>query len=132
MLSKMSQRAFIGASCAVGISSVSERRVLVRLLGADHGELGSEPFRELETRLAQGAPLDVFFDLYSAKGATMDVVGSWALWLHRHRDQLGQVSMLTGSVFVRLSAKTVQGFAQLGDKLRLFADPEKFTHALTS
>ena len=125
----MSQRAFIAGTCCVAISRVAERRVLVRLLGQDHGELGSEPFRELEKNLDDG-PLDLFFDLYSAKGATMDVSSRWALWLRRHRDQLGRVSMLTGSTFVRLSANTVQRFSQLGDKVRLYADPREFNGAL--
>ena len=127
----MTQRAFIAASCAIAISRVSERRVLVRLLGADHGELGLEPFRELEKNLDDDAgALELFFDLHSATGATMDVVGSWALWLRRHRARLAGVSMLTGSAFVRLSAKTVQGFSQLGDKVRIYADPAEFAGAL--
>jgi hypothetical protein len=103
--------------------------VLVRLLGQDHGELGAEPFRELEKNLGDG-PLELFFDLYSATGATMDVSSSWALWLRRHRDRLGRVSMLTGSSFVRLSANTVQRFSQLGDKVRLYVDPREFDGAL--
>jgi hypothetical protein len=126
----MSQKAFIAASCCVAISRITERRVLVRLLGKDYGELGLEPFRELEKNLVEGAPLDLFFDLYSATGATMDVSSSWALWLRRHRDRLGHVSMLTGSTFVSLSAKTVQRFSQLGDKVRLYADPAEFAGAL--
>ena len=68
-------RAFVAASCAIGISKVAEGRVLVRLLGADHGELGIEPFRELEKSFVDDGLLELFFDLHSATGATMDVVG---------------------------------------------------------
>ena len=127
----MSQRTFLAASCCVAISRVTERRVLVRLLGTDYGELGLEPFIELEKNLA-AAPVELFFDLYSATGATMDVSGSWALWLRRHRDRIGSVSMLTNSLFVRLSAKTVQRFSELGDKVRLYANPTEFDGALHS
>ena len=126
----MSQKAFIAGSCCVAISRVAERRVLVRLLGKDYGELGLEPFRELEKSFVDDGPLELFFDLYSATGATMDVSSSWALWLRRHRNRLGRVSMLTGSTFVSLSAKTVQRFSQLGDKVRLYADPAEFAGAL--
>ena len=126
----MTQKAFIAASCAIAISRVAKRRVLVRLLGADHGELGVEPFRELEKSFAEDGLLELFFDLHSAKGATMDVVGSWALWLRRNHARLGRVSMLTGSTFVRLSARTVQHFSELGDKVQLYADPAEFAGAL--
>lgn len=125
----MFPRAFIAASCCVSISHVSERRVLVRLLGKDYGELGDEPFRELERSLGEG-PLELFFDLYSATGATLDVSSSWALWLRRHRDRLACVGMLTGSSFVRLSARTVQRFSGLDRKVRLYADPVAFDAAL--
>jgi hypothetical protein len=124
----MSQRAFFGATCCVAISQIADRRVLVRLVGKDYGDLGDQPFRELEKSLGE-RPLDLFFDLYAATGATMDVSSSWALWLRRHRARLGRVSMLTSSTFVRLSANTVRRFAQLGDKARLYADPAEFADA---
>jgi len=125
----MFQRTFLGATCCVALSKVADRRLLVRLLGSDYGELGREPFREIEKRFAEG-PLDLYFDLYAATGATMDVSGSWALWLRRHRDRVGTVSMLTGSSFIRASAKTVQRFSELGARARLYADPAAFVDAL--
>jgi len=128
----MSQKAFIAGSCCVAISRVDERRVLVRLLGADHGELGVEPFRELEKNFVDGELLELFFDLRSATGATMDVSSRWAIWLRRNRARLGRVSMLTGSAFIRLSASTVQRFSELGDKVRLYADPTEFAGALNA
>ena len=129
MVEGMWQRALIAGTCCVAISRVAERRVLVRLIGKDYGELGREPFNELEKNFGAG-PIELFFDLYGATGATMDVSSSWALWLRRNRDRLGSVSMLTGSPFVRLSAKTVQRFSQLGDKVHLYADPAAFDGAL--
>lgn len=125
----MSRRAFISGTCCVAISRVAERRVLVRLLGKDYGELGSQPFLELEKNFDAG-PLELFFDLQAATGATMDVSSGWALWLRRHRERLRSVSILSGSRFVHLSARTVQGFSQLGDKLKLYADPVAFHGAL--
>jgi len=60
----------------------------------------------------------------------MDVSGRWALWLRRHRDRLGTVSMLTGSTFIKASAKTVQCFSELGARARLHTDPATFMSAL--
>lgn len=111
------------------MTRIGERRLLVRLLGRDYGELGLAPFHELERSFAHG-PLELFFDLYSATGATVDVSSSWALWLRRHRDRISRVTMLTGSSFVRLSAKTVQRFSQLGDRVQLYTDPAAFAGAL--
>ena len=124
------QQAFVAPGCAVAITRVTERRVLVRLLGTDCGELGQDPFRELEKSLASDNALELFFDLHSATAASMDVVGSWALWLRRHRARLARVNMLTGSALIRLSAKTVQHFSELGEKARLYTDPTEFAGAL--
>jgi len=125
----MLPRAFLGANCCISMSRVAEGRVLVRLLGSDHGELGCEPFRELE-RSFGAKPLELFFDLYAATGATVDVSGSWAVWLRRNRDRLGSVGILTGSSFVRASARTVQRFSGLGERAKLYAEPAMFVAAL--
>lgn len=82
--------------------------MLVRLLGADHGELGLAPFRELERRLEIDGPLELFFDLHAAKGATIQVVGSWALWLRRHRARPWGLAVSGDFVYVMpLSESTV-------------------------
>jgi hypothetical protein len=116
--------------CCVIVSKVGERRVLVVFEGKDRGELGREPFDAIEKSFQNDTPLDLFFDLFSAEGATLEVSGPWALWLRANRARLGRVTMLTGSPFVKLSARSVQRFSGLGDKLRLYSDPQAFASEL--
>lgn len=113
------------------ISALDARRVLVILEGRDRGELGREPFQALESHLSGADGVDLFFDLEQAGGATLDVSGSWALWLRANRVRLRRVGMLTGSPFVTLSARTVTRFAGLGDKAFLFADRQSFERELS-
>jgi hypothetical protein len=125
-----SETRFETEECSVLVSRVGEARVLVVLEGKDRGKLGREPFVAIERIFQGNRPLELFFDLSSAGGATLDVSGSWALWLRANRARLSHVSMLTGSPFVRLSAKSVQRFSGLGDRLSLYSDPHAFATAL--
>ncbi len=118
------------AECRVSISKLGDTRVLVVLEGRDRGNLGREPFLQLERSFVDGRPLDLFFDLEHAGGATLDVSGSWALWLRANKDRLRRVVILTGSPFVALSARTVEHFAGLGDKARVHADRAAFVSEL--
>jgi len=116
--------------CQLVISRLSQTRVLVVLEGRDLGRLGRAPFLELEKVLALGRPLELFFDLRSARSATMDVSGSWALWLRANSPRLSRVYMLASQPIIRLSAKAVHGFSELGDKLHLYSDAVAFESAL--
>jgi hypothetical protein len=124
------ERRFETDECSIVISQVHKGRVLVVFQGCDRGKLGREPFQELEKNLELEGPLELFFDLHSAIGATLDVSGKWAIWLRANNKRLSRVSMLTGSPFVHLSAKAVKRFSELGDKLQLFSDPRDFAGAL--
>jgi hypothetical protein len=121
---------FEAGECTIVIASIDDERVLVVFRGKDRGELGSDPFRDLESRFVAGRPLELFFDLQSAVGATLEVSGKWAVWLRNNQGRLTRVSMLTGSPFVRLSAKVVKRFSRLGEKLQLYTDPSAFAGAL--
>lgn len=116
--------------CRVEISPLGKGRVLVALHGHDRGSLGRVPFQQLEKLLAEHEPLELFFDLHEAEGATLEVSGSWAVWLRHNKSRLAHVSMLTGTPYVTLSAKTVQGFSELGERLRLYTDKVAFEAAL--
>ena len=116
--------------CTITITEVRAGCVLVALEGRDRGELGREPFVELEKRFAAGRGLELFIDLEDAVGASLDVSGSWAVWLRANRQSLEHVNMLTGSYFVELSAQTVKRFSDLGDKVRLYSDRGAFEAAL--
>jgi hypothetical protein len=123
---------FADAECRVSISRLDRTRVLVVLEGRDRGALGREPFRSLESWLTAADGMDLFFDLERAGGATLDVSGSWALWLRANRVLLRRVRMLAGSPFVALSARTVQRFAGLGDRARVYRDRPSFERDLNA
>jgi hypothetical protein len=123
-----SQR-FETEDCAIEIARLRAGRVLVRLEGRDRGQLGREPFAAIEENFSPGRPLELFIDLQSAVGATLDVSGSWAIWLRANRARLSKVSMLTGSSFILLSAQAVQRFSELGDKAQIYSDRTEFESA---
>lgn len=123
---------FRAEGCQVSIAKLREHRVLIVLEGTDRGSLGREPFQELEQSLASGGPFELFFDLRAARGATLDVSGSWAVWLRANQKRLRRVSMLTARPIVGLSAKTVARFSQLGDRAKLYSNAAEFERALGS
>jgi hypothetical protein len=116
----------------VVISRLDATRVLVVFEGRDRGALGREPFRALDSWLGGADGMDLFFDLERAGGATLDVSGSWALWLRANRVLLRRVRLLAGSPFVALSARTVKRFAGLGDKARVYSDRGSFERDLNA
>lgn len=104
--------------------------IVLRLTGWDVGEFGDAPMKELDKAFTDEGLLALFIDARAVKGATIDVSSEWAQWLRRHRTRFSHVSMLTGSPFVQLTAKFVQRFADLGEVMRIYADPAAFDAAL--
>ena len=104
--------------------------IVLRLAGWDTGEFGDAAMKEIARDFAAGTPLQLFIDARAVKGATIDVSNDWALWLRANRSRFAHVSMLTGSPFVQLTAKFVQRFADLGEVMRIYADPSAFDAAL--
>jgi len=121
-----------GIHCRLAIERPAPAVVVVRLTGWDVGEFGEAPLRELEQYLAERQALELFIDAREAKGATIDVSSEWALWLRKHKDSLQHVSMLTGAPFIRLTAKFVQRFADLGEAMRIYTDARAFDAALAA
>ncbi len=106
--------------------------VLVTFVGRDVGELGDAPFKELSRDIVRSEPIELFIDARGATGASMDVSGSWALWLNANRQNLQHVSMLTGSRFIQLTAEFVKSYAALGEKMRLYTEAAAFEAAYSS
>jgi hypothetical protein len=132
MLQPASTKSFRAEGCRLSIADLRAQRVLIVLEGLDTGMLGREPFRELDERLAAGPPLELFFDLRAARGATLEASGSWARWLRANQKQLRRVSMLIARPIIGLSARTVARFAQLGDKAKLYSSAADFERALAA
>ena len=126
----LTTKRFRAKDCQLAISRLRAGRVLIVLEGRDLGQLGREPFEELEKSLESSEPLDLFFDLRRALGATLEASGSWAVWLRRHQPRLRRVSLLTARPVIGLSAKAVVKFSQLGNRARLYSDAAAFDSAL--
>jgi hypothetical protein len=121
-----------GIHCRLAVERPAAGVVVVRITGSDIGEFGEAPLRELQQYLDEGGPLALFIDAREAKGATVDVSSEWALWLRKHKDGLQHVSMLTGAPFIRLTARFVQRFADLGEAMRIYTDARAFDAALAA
>lgn len=64
------------------------------------------------------------------RGASIEVSGEWAEWLRANKAHLRQISMLTGSRFVEVTADFVRRFAALQGVMRIFTEPKSFDAAL--
>lgn len=118
-----------GTHATMEIERIGPVAVVIRIEGTDVGELGHEPFRELELALEAG-PVELFIDARGTRGASIDVSSGWALWLRKHRERLRQVTMLSGSRFVELTAEQVRRFAELGEAMHVTTDAVAFDAAL--
>jgi hypothetical protein len=121
---------FEGIHCVIAVKRPADGIMLVTLEGHDIGELGDGPFREMEKDFVPGRLLRLFIDARRGKTASIDVSGEWARWLGEHGDRFLQISMLTGSRFIQMSANLVRRFAGLGAKMLLYSEPAAFDAAL--
>jgi hypothetical protein len=126
----MGRTRFEGIHCTLSIARPAPAVVVLTLTGRDVGELGDAPFAELEKDVAGSKPLELFIDARAGQGASIDVSGSWAAWLRANKGNLSQVTMLTGSRFIQLSAEMVRNFAELGEAMRITSLPEAFEEEL--
>jgi hypothetical protein len=53
-------------------------------------------------------------------------------WLRENRQSIRQISMLTGSQFIAMSATVVHRVADLGEQMRIYIDPAAFDAAVAS
>lgn len=117
-------------TCRLRITRVARGRLLLELTGRDLGELGEGPFNDVERILNDWGTAELFIDARKATGATLEVSGSWAIFFAANKSRLTQVSMLTGSPFIQMSANVVKRFSELGEKMRLYTDAPAFEAAL--
>ena len=76
-------------------------------------------------------PVQLFIDARDVPGVSIAVSGEWAAWLQAHKSQLRNVSMLTGSRFVEVTADFVRRFAALQGIMRIYTEPAAFDAALS-
>lgn len=122
---------FDGTHGTLTLLTLAPTVIVLEFSGSDVGEFGEAPFRELDQALgAIDKPLELFIDARRGRGVAVDVSGDWARWLGTNRHKLRQVSMLTGSRFIQLSAEFVRRFAGLEHLMRIYSDPAAFEGAL--
>jgi 2-polyprenyl-3-methyl-5-hydroxy-6-metoxy-1,4-benzoquinol methylase len=119
-----------GLHCSLLIRRPAPALVLLKIDGADVGELGERPFQELEKDLARVGTLQLFVDARTATGPSIDVSGRWAAWFNSHRLRFEHVTMLTGSRLLRMTAGLVRDFSGLGDRMRIYKDAAAFDEVL--
>jgi hypothetical protein len=124
--------AYEGIHCALAITRPGAGIVRVVLSGSDIGEFGDLALRELAKDLERFRSIALFIDAGAVRGASVEVSAEWALWMNAHRSQLRQISMLTGSRYVQITALFVRRFAELVDRMRIFTDRAAFEETLLS
>lgn len=119
-----------GLHSSMAIRRPAPRVIVLAIDGADIGELGERPFRELANDLELPGPLQLFVDARAASGPSIEVSGQWASWLGAHQARFEQITMLPGSRFVQITAAFVRDFAGLGDRMQIVSDGTAFDEAL--
>lgn len=128
--SASSSATFEGAHCTLALSRPAAGVVLIVLKGSDVGEFGDAPFRELDTDLAAGLPIEIFVDARAVPAASIDVTGSWAQWMMANRDRIQRFNIVCRSRFIEVTAKFVRQFTEFGPRMRIYTDTEGFDAAL--
>jgi hypothetical protein len=117
---------FQGDHCILKIQQFPGVIVILRISGTDVGEFGDSPMRDLSQRLAGGESIELFIDARDVRGASIEVSGEWARWLAANKVQLRQISMLTGSRYVQITADFVRRFADLQSIMKVYTDEKAF------
>jgi hypothetical protein len=112
--------------CVLAIQQFPGGIVVRRISGSDVGEFGDAPMLQFNERLAGGESIELFVDARDVRGASIEVSGEWARWLAAHKVQLRQISMLTGSRYVQITADFVCRFADLQSVMKVYTDDNAF------
>jgi hypothetical protein len=121
---------FDGIHCTLAIQKFPCGVVILKISGTDIGEFGEAPMLALNECLTSSDPIHLFIDAREVRGASLDVSGEWAEWLRANKVHLRDISMLTGSRFVEITADFVRRFAALQGIMRIYTDPTVFDAAL--
>jgi hypothetical protein len=121
---------FDGIHCRLSIGKPAHRVVLMKIAGTDVGEFGDAPMRALAECVGDTPLVHLFIDARDVRGASIEVSGEWAGWLSANKAILENVTMLTGSRFIHITAEFVRRFSNLEGSMRICTDPVIFEFAL--
>ena len=119
-----------GVHCTLAIRRPAPAVAVVVLAGSDVGEFADFPMRELTKDLNRYGSIDLFIDARAVRGASIEVSGEWARWMRTHVTHFRQISMLTGSRYIQITAEFARRFVRLGERMKLFTDPAAFDECL--
>jgi len=122
---------FEGVHCRLLIKKLPNAVLLIRISGTDTGEFGDAPMHALNQWLADDGPVKLFIDARDVRGASIDVSSEWAAWLNNHKDSLIDVTMLTGSRLIRITADFVRRYAGLDGLMWICTEAAVFDLALS-
>ncbi len=120
-----------GIHCALSLQRYPHGVVILRISGTDIGEFGTRPMLALQEMLIDNKAAHLFIDARDVRGASISVSGEWAQWLRAQKAKLQNISMLTGSRYVEITASFVRHFAELESIMRIYTDPEIFDAAVS-
>ena len=121
-----------GVHCTLAISRPAPGIAVVVLSGSDVGEFADFPMQELSKDIARFGSIELFIDARAVRGASVNVSSAWAVWMNTHRLELEQISMLTGSRYIQITADFVRRFGELMDRMKIFTDQNAFDESLLS
>ena len=104
------QKHFDGVHCKLSMLQYAGGLVELRISGTDVSEFGDAPMRLLSEWLEELERIDLFIDAGETRGASIEVSAEWARWLAAKRGELREISMLTGSRFIEITADFVRRF----------------------
>lgn len=125
-------RTWHGLHGTVTVSRPARGIAVIRISGHDVGEFGAAPMHELERQIFDEGTIELFIDARDTNGASIDVSGQWAQWLSAHRSYCRQISMLTGSRLIEVTADFVRRFADLSEIMRIYSDEDAFDRAVAA
>jgi hypothetical protein len=102
-----------GIHCSLTLRRYPGGVLMLRISGTDIGEFGTRPMLALKDLLTDNEPVHLFIDAREVRGASISVSGEWAQWLRAQKADLQNISMLTGSRYVEITANFVRRFAEL-------------------
>ncbi len=90
--------------------------------------MDSSPCREIQETPGRYVAVDA---IPSPRGATMNARSNWAEWQHVTKTRFQNISMLTASRYVEITADFARRFATLEGIMSVYKEPEIFNAALS-
>ena len=119
-----------GSKCEIRITRLNAGKILLKLIGNDHGELGRIPFDDLNHYLEGRRKSDLFIDTSLATGVSLAVTEQWEKWFGVSKNKLATIHLFTPSKFFLITAGMIKELSHLGEIFHIYSDKESFQRVL--